>query len=449
MVHQVRARRLRGPPFHALLSVLCATPRDQRYRAGAHVRAALPAAGPPDPTEPGLTPPALCRLRLLHPTATPTDGSHHRVRAGLRPPCAESNTALCHPLTHIAQMIHTIEFVLGAISNTASYLRLWALSLAHSQLSAVFYDRLLMGAVRGGGSPIAIFIGACRSAVAGCCRSAWAGMGWARGELQARAGLGTQAARRRCGADPAPPPARRPPLRWPHAPPPRLLRALPPRPTRPPAAFFVFFCTTLGVLMVMESLSAFLHALRLHWVEFNNKFYHGGWGPAGGPGPAGAAAVGAAVGARRAEGRRRPAFLPTALAAAGPPPPRARRRRRHRLPRRRRLPVHALLLRGHRQGAAVSRLIRCPAGSSRPSAVSSTRAARARRLCRRGRRRPTGPPGSAPRSGACAAMLPAVQPCTVACVTVSSSDRSKKGRGRRAAEGDRVAPAASAAARTT
>ena len=97
----------------------------------------------------------------------------------------------------VHQMIHTIEFVLGAVSNTASYLRLWALSLAHSQLSAVFYDRVLMAGIRAS-SPAALFV-----------------------------------------------------------------------------AFFVFAAATLGVLMVMETLSAFLHALRLHWVEFQNKFFRG------------------------------------------------------------------------------------------------------------------------------------------------------------------------------
>ncbi|KAM1891070.1 hypothetical protein TB2_033933 [Malus domestica] len=97
----------------------------------------------------------------------------------------------------VHQMIHTIEFVLGAVSNTASYLRLWALSLAHSELSSVFYDKVLL--------------------------TAWGFNNW----IILVVGL------------------------------------------------IVFVCATVGVLLLMETLSAFLHALRLHWVEFQNKFYEG------------------------------------------------------------------------------------------------------------------------------------------------------------------------------
>jgi V-type H+-transporting ATPase subunit a len=50
----------------------------------------------------------------------------------------------------VHESIETIEYVLGTVSNTASYLRLWALSLAHSQLAEVFYQLILSSCVENG-----------------------------------------------------------------------------------------------------------------------------------------------------------------------------------------------------------------------------------------------------------------------------------------------------------
>lgn len=105
----------------------------------------------------------------------------------------------------VHSMIETIEFVLGTVSNTASYLRLWALSLAHGVLSEVFMQLVYQQ------TPI---------------------QPYSTGKVSMTVVFGIVA--------------------WP-----------------------CLWVATFFILMCMDCLECTLHTVRLHWVEFQNKFFKG------------------------------------------------------------------------------------------------------------------------------------------------------------------------------
>ena len=97
----------------------------------------------------------------------------------------------------MSQLLETLEFILSTISHTASYLRLWALSLSHGELTKIFFEITLLDYIQNG-NIIGMFFG-----------------------------------------------------------------------------FIVLYHITLVILIGIDLIECIFHSLRLHWIEFQSKFFYG------------------------------------------------------------------------------------------------------------------------------------------------------------------------------